>query len=71
MNVEDIWLSSLNAKQIKVSSAVTYDFNQLLYALCALPFIADLEACPTPPRRCLALSRPAPPREKKTFLVHP
>ena len=27
MNVEYIWLTSLNEMQIKVSSAVAYDFN--------------------------------------------
>ena len=39
MNVEHIWLTPLNAMQIKVSSAVAYDFNQLLYdyAVCAPP----------------------------------
>lgn len=29
MNVEYIWLTSFHAMQSKVSSAVTYDFNQL------------------------------------------
>ena len=39
INVECIWLTPLNAMQIKVSSAVAYDFNQLLcdYAVCAPP----------------------------------
>ena len=49
--------------QINVSSAVAYDFNQLLHALCALPLTADLEPCPTPPEDfwpCHALSHPAP-----------
>ena len=32
MNNEYIWLASLNAMQIKVSSAIAYDFNQLIYA---------------------------------------
>ena len=36
MNVEYIWLTSLNEMQIKVSSAVAYDFNQLIYTVCAL-----------------------------------
>ena len=36
MNVECIWLTSLNTMQIKVSSAVAYDFNQLIYTVCAL-----------------------------------
>ena len=37
MNVEYIWLTPRNAMQIKVASAVAYDFNQLLYdyAVCA------------------------------------
>ena len=34
MNNEYIWLPSLNAMQIKVSSAIAYDFNQLIYATC-------------------------------------
>ena len=38
LNVEYIWLISLYAMQIKVSSAVSYDFNQLIYAVCALPW---------------------------------
>ena len=71
MNVEYIWLSSHYAMQIKVSSAVTYDFNQLLCALCAPPLIEDLENISHPPHRFLALPRPVSPREKKTFLVHP
>ena len=29
MNVEYFWITLLNAVQIKVSSAVTHDFNQL------------------------------------------
>ena len=33
MNVEHIWLTELDATQIKVSSAVAYDFNQLIYAV--------------------------------------
>ena len=36
MNVEYIWLTSLNKMQINVSSAVAYDFNQLIYTVCAL-----------------------------------
>ena len=32
MNNEYIWLASLNELQIKVSSAIAYDFNQLIYA---------------------------------------
>ena len=31
MNVEYIWRISLNAMQINASSAVTYDFNQLIH----------------------------------------
>ena len=48
MNVEYIWLTLLNAMQIKVSSAVTYDFNEPIYAVCA------------PPRRLRPLPRPTP-----------
>ena len=36
MNVEYILLISLNAMQIKASSDVAYDFNQVIYAVCAL-----------------------------------
>ena len=32
MNNDYIWLASLNELQIKVSSAIAYDFNQLIYA---------------------------------------
>ena len=32
MNNRYIWLASLNAMQIKVSSAIAYHFNQLIYA---------------------------------------
>ena len=35
MNVGHIWLNSPKAMQIKVSSAVAYDFNKLMYAVCA------------------------------------
>ena len=38
MNVEYIWLTTINAMQIKVSSAVAYDFNQLMYAVHATPW---------------------------------
>ena len=37
MNVEYIWLTSLNALKIKVSFVFAYDFNQLIYAVCAPP----------------------------------
>ena len=33
MNVGSIWLTALNARQIKVSSAVAYDFNQPILSL--------------------------------------
>ena len=33
LNVEYIWLLSRNAMQIKVSFAVAYDFNQLIYTV--------------------------------------
>ena len=62
MHVEYICLTSLNAMQIKVSSALAYDFNQLIYAVCGPPRPADLDPCPLP--RFLALPRPVPPREK-------
>ena len=65
MNVEYIWLSSHYAMQIKVSSAIAHDFNQLLYALCAPPLIEDLENISHLPHRFLALPRPVSPREKK------
>ena len=51
MNVESIWLTALNARQIKVSSAVEYDFNQLIYTVYALV-----------PHRFTPLSLPAPTR---------
>ena len=35
MNVEYIFLFSHNAMQIKASSDVAYDFNQVIYAVCA------------------------------------
>ena len=37
MNVEFIWLTSLNALKIKVSFVFAYNFNQLIYAVCAPP----------------------------------
>ena len=54
MNVKDIWLTSLNAiPQVKISFAVAYDFNQLIYALRAPPWPrphpADLDPIPTLP----------------------
>ena len=45
MNVEYIWRISLNAMQMKVSSAVTYDFNQLI---CIFLSIFPTPACPRP-----------------------
>ena len=48
MNVEYIWLTLLNAMQIKVSFAVTYDFNEPIYAVCV------------PARRLSPLPRPTP-----------
>ena len=51
MNVEYIWLTPLNAMQIKVSSAVAYDFNQLIYTWRGRAL--------TPPRRFRPLPRPA------------
>ena len=37
MSDEYIWLTSLNAVWMKISFAVAYNFNQLIYAVCALP----------------------------------
>ena len=34
MNVEYIWLTSLNTMQIRVSAAVDNDFNQLKRSMC-------------------------------------
>ena len=46
MNVEYIWLTSLQAMQINVSFAAAHDFNQLIYAVFAQPlektFIPDV-----------------------------
>ena len=64
------YISSLNSMQIKVSSAVAFDFNQLIKAVCAPPGPADLDLCSAPPHRLIAL--PLPPRPlKKTFPAHP
>ena len=57
MNVEHIWLISLDAMWIKISFAVACDFNHLVYTVYSPPW-----PLPAPPR-------PAPPREKK--LPHP
>ena len=56
MNVEYIWLTLLNAMQIKVSSAVTYDFNETIYAVCAPPRRLRPLPCPTPSHRFLPRS---------------
>ena len=48
MNVESIWLTALNARQIKVSSAVAYDFNQLINTVYVLPH-KFRPGCPYPP----------------------
>ena len=37
MNVEYIWLTSLNAMQIKVSTVVAYVFNRLIHAAVPRP----------------------------------
>ena len=50
MNVEYIWLTSLNALKIKVSFVFAYNFNQLIYAVCAPPHPANSWPCPNPPR---------------------
>ena len=75
MNVEYIWLTLLNAIQIKVSYGVAYDFDQLIYTVCAPPWPAPLHrvrvrrrnrvrAIPRPALPCsvdyLALPHPAP-----------
>ena len=59
LNVEYIY--SLNAMQIKVSSAVAYDFNHLIKAVCVLPRPADLDLCSAPPYRLMALPRTSRP----------
>ena len=48
MNVESIWLTALNARQIKVSSAVAYDFNQLINTVYVPPH-RFRPCCPYPP----------------------
>ena len=48
MNVESIWVTALNARQIKVSSAVAYDFNQLINTVYAPPH-RFRPGCPYPP----------------------
>ena len=48
MNVESIWLTALNARQIKVSSAMAHDFNQLLNTVYAPPH-RFRPSCPYPP----------------------
>ena len=60
MNVEFIWLTSLNAIQIKVSSALAYNFNfnQLRKAVGALPRRFRPLPCPA---NILAMTRPALP----------
>ena len=35
MNVEYVLLISLNAMQVRASFDVAYDFNQVIYAVCA------------------------------------
>ena len=50
MNFEYICEISLNAMQIKVSSAVAYDFNRPKYAVRAPPCPVDFDTFPTPPR---------------------
>ena len=68
MNVEHIWLTELDATQIKVSSAVAYDFNQLIYAVFhALHNKTHSLPCPLDFWPCPALPRP----ENNTFPVHP
>ena len=58
MNIEFIWLTSLNAIQIKVSSALAYNFNQLRKAVGALSRRFRPLPCPA---NILAMTRPALP----------
>ena len=55
MNFEYILLISLNAMQIKASSDVAYDFNQVIYAVCAC----------APPCKFRPLHCPGPSRHVK------
>ena len=67
MDFDYIWITSLNPMQIKVFSALAFDFNQLVYAVCgrpAPPRPADLDPFRAPYRPFW----PCP--LKKTFLVH-
>ena len=50
MNIEYIWLISLNSLKIKVSPVLAYNFNQLIYAVCALPHPINFLPCPDLPR---------------------
>ena len=38
MNVEYVLLISLNAMQVRASFDVAYNFNQVIYAVCALAY---------------------------------
>ena len=59
MNVEYIWRISLNAMQMKVSSAVTYDFNQLI---CIFVYLVYSPPRPALPYRERRVPRPSPSR---------
>ena len=63
MNVDYIWLASLNAMRIKISFAVAFDFNQLIYAVCSPPWPLPVPLC-----RFFTLSLPA---LWKSFPVRP
>ena len=68
MNVEYIWPTSLMKCE---SFAVTYDFNQPIYAVCGLPWPRSrVRSLPHPVE---FWTSPAPPYETKTFPVpvHP
>ena len=63
INVGSIWLTALNARQIKVSSGVAYDFDQLIYTVYAPPHrFRPLSYPPRPGPQIFSL---APPRENK------
>ena len=49
MNGEYILITSLNAMKIKISFAVAFDFNQLIYAVRSPPCPADLDPFPASP----------------------
>ena len=54
MDIEYIWRISLNTMQIKVSSAMIYDFNQLVCicvnAICFMTVLHQLHTCIETPK---------------------